>query len=102
MQIDKFKTPNYDIYLTKTQINQIGIGKRVTINKTQLKKNGGFLPFLISLWTLLGLVPATGVSSWTSKIVLDKITGEWIRHPFENKQRSGLEKNLMERSNNKM
>ena len=30
LQIDKSKTPNYDIYLTKTQINQIGNSKRIT------------------------------------------------------------------------
>ena len=36
LQIDKSKTPNYDIYLTKTQINQIGNDKRITISKTQL------------------------------------------------------------------
>ena len=29
-QIDNLKCPNYDIYLTKTQINQIGNSKRIT------------------------------------------------------------------------
>ncbi|GFY22239.1 uncharacterized protein TNCV_3298821 [Trichonephila clavipes] len=46
LQIDKTKTPNYDMSLTPTQITQIGKGKLITISKTQLKKTGGFLPFL--------------------------------------------------------
>ena len=29
LQIDKSKIPNYDIYLTKTQINQIGHGRKL-------------------------------------------------------------------------
>ena len=34
LQIDKSKSPNYGIYLTKTQIHQIGNGKRIIISKT--------------------------------------------------------------------
>ena len=49
LQINKTKNSNYYIYLKKTQINQIGNGKRATIKKTELKKNGGFFPFLVPL-----------------------------------------------------
>ena len=71
LQIDKTKAPNHEMYLTKTQINQINNGKRITVSKTQLKKNGGFLPFLIPILT--GLL--SGTAGWGAKKLLDKVTG---------------------------
>jgi len=79
LQIDNSKSPNYEIYLTKTQINQINKGKRINISKTQLKKNGGFLPFLIPILTSLGLGAASGLGAWGSKKVLDKISGSGFK-----------------------
>lgn len=75
LQIDKNKSPNYDILLTKTQINQIKNGKRITISKSELKKFGGFLPFLLPLLTSLALGTASGAAGWGTKKILDKISG---------------------------
>lgn len=75
LQIDKSKTPNFDLHLTATQINQIDKGKRIKISKTQLKKNGGFLPFLVPLLSTLALGAASGAAGWGTKKVLDKISG---------------------------
>lgn len=82
LQIDKTKAPNYDIHLTPTQINQIGKGKRITISKTQLKKTGGFLPFLapfipalIAGAKALALGAASGAAGWGAKKALDKMSG---------------------------
>ncbi|GFU20151.1 uncharacterized protein TNCV_2557411 [Trichonephila clavipes] len=82
LQIDKTKTPNYDMHLTPTQITQIGKGKRITISKTQLKKTGGFLPFLapflpalIAGAKALALGAASGAAGWGAKKALDKISG---------------------------
>ena len=99
-QIDKSKCPNYDIYLTKTQINQINNGKRITFSKTQLKKNGGFLPFLAALIPALTTaaklaVPAlaTGaLSGLASSAVQKKMKGNGIYQPFENTKGSGSKK----------
>lgn len=95
LQINNSKTPNYEMYLTKTQINQINKGKRITISKTQLQKNGGFLPFLIPILTSLGLGAASGLGAWGTKKVLDKVSGKGIRQPFEGsgcKKKRGKEK----------
>ena len=70
LRIDKSKTPNCDIYLIKTQIKQIGNGKRNTISKARLKKKRGFLPFLIPLLILVGLEATTGVGAWQCKTVI--------------------------------
>ena len=82
LQIDKTKPSNYDIYLTQTQIAQIGKGKRITVSKTQLKKIGGFLPFLapfipalIAGAKALALGAASGAAGWGAKKALDKISG---------------------------
>ena len=79
LQIDKTKASNYDIYLTPTQINQIGKGKRITITKTQLKKTGGFLPFLIPALIAgakaLALGAASGAAGYGAKKALEKISG---------------------------
>ncbi|GBN77988.1 hypothetical protein AVEN_7240-1 [Araneus ventricosus] len=82
LQIDKTKAPNYDMYLTPTQLTQIGKGKRITISKTQLKKTGGFLPFLapfipalIAGAKALALGAASGAAGWGAKKALDKISG---------------------------
>lgn len=84
LQIDKSKSPNYDIYLTKTQINQINQGKRITISKTSLKKNGGFLPFIIPILTSLGLGAVSGVGAYGAKKALDKITGSGCKKKKKN------------------
>lgn len=91
LQIDNSKPPNYEMYLTKTQINQISKGKRINISKTQLDKNGGFLPFLIPILTSLGLGAASGAAGWGTKKILDKISGSGVFQPWENKG-SGLKK----------
>ena len=49
LQIDKSKTLNYVIYLTKIQINQIGNGKRIKISKTQ-RKMENLAVFNIFIW----------------------------------------------------
>ncbi|GFV34667.1 uncharacterized protein TNCV_1449711 [Trichonephila clavipes] len=86
-QIDKTKTPNYDMHLTPTQI---GKGKRITLSKTQLKKTGDFLPFLapflpalIAGAKALALGAASGAASWGAKKALDKISGSGCKkNPF--------------------
>lgn len=75
LQIDKTKQPNHDIYLTKTQIKHLQDGKRITISKTQLKKLGGFLPFLLPILAALGTGTLSGVAGWGAKKVLDKVAG---------------------------
>ncbi|GBN44205.1 hypothetical protein AVEN_148427-1 [Araneus ventricosus] len=85
LKIDKTKAPNYDMYLTPTQITQIGKRKRITTSKTQLKKTGGFLPFsapfmhycpaLFPGAKALALGAASGAAGWRSKKTLDKISG---------------------------
>lgn len=79
LQIDKTKVPNYEMYLTQTQLTQIGKGKRITISKTQLKKTGGFLPFLIPALIAgakaLALGAASGAAGYATKKVLDKVSG---------------------------
>ncbi|GFW62175.1 uncharacterized protein TNCV_1686061 [Trichonephila clavipes] len=82
LQIDKIKTPNYDMHFTSTQITQIGKGKRITISQTQLKKTGGFFPFLapflpelIAGAKALALGAASGADGWGAKKALDKISG---------------------------
>ena len=86
LQIDRTKAPNYDIYLTPTQINQIGKGKRISISKTQLKKTGGFLPFLIPALIAgakaLALGAASGAAGWGVKKALDKVSGSGKKKPF--------------------
>ncbi|GFR17226.1 uncharacterized protein TNCT_317981 [Trichonephila clavata] len=73
------KPPNHEMYFTKTQINQINKGKKIKISKTQLNKNGGFLPFLIPILTSLGLGAASGAAGWGAKKILDNITGSGAR-----------------------
>lgn len=82
LQVDKAKPSNYEIYLTQTQITQIGKGKRITISKTQLKKTGGFLPFLapfipalIAGAKALALGAASGAAGFGAKKALEKISG---------------------------
>ena len=159
LKIDKSEKPNYDLPLTKTQINQISKGKRILISVAQLRKiqrnsekhggallknilsqikpeiynelvkhldipkvleeikkhtfgsgnvsysnikkqYGGLLPeffnildkfkkqqpklfrgfllFLISILTSLGLGAASGVGAWGTKKNLDKLTGSGV------------------------
>ena len=85
LQISKSKTPNFDIHLTKTQINQIDNGKRITISKSQLK--GGFLPFLAALLpTLLTAAkfaaPAIATGA-LSGLASKAVQGKGLRHPHE-------------------
>lgn len=79
LQIDKNKPPNYDMYLTQTQIKHIANGKRIKISMTQLKKNGGFLPFLIPILIAgakaLAIGATSGAAGWVAKKGLDKISG---------------------------
>ena len=79
LQIDKTKAPNHEIYLTPTQISHIGKGKRISISRTQLKKTGGFLPFLIPALIAgakaLALGAASGAAGWGVKKALDKVSG---------------------------
>lgn len=82
LQVDKAKPSNYEIYLTQTQITQIGKGKRITISKTQFKKTGGFLPFLapfipalIAGAKALALGAASGAAGFGAKKALEKISG---------------------------
>lgn len=53
------------------------------MSKIQLMKHGGFLPFLILFLSSLGLGAATGILPWSSKNILDKISGRGIRQSFE-------------------
>jgi hypothetical protein len=75
LQIDRSKSPNHDLHLTKTQKEQILKGKRITLSKTQLEKTGGFLPFLAPLLGLLATGAATGAASWGTQKLLNKATG---------------------------
>ena len=66
---------NVHLYLTETQINRLNKGSpvRVTLSRTQLEKNGGFI---ITIPTLLaGIGAAAGIASaaaTTAKAVLQK------------------------------
>lgn len=79
LQIKYNKTPNYDIKLSKTQIDQVGKGKRITIN-------GGFLPALIPLLLTAAKFAApaiaTGALSGLASSVVQK-NARGLRHPFE-------------------
>ncbi|GBM21707.1 hypothetical protein AVEN_260917-1 [Araneus ventricosus] len=82
LKIDKTKVPNYDMYLTPTQITQIWKRKQITISKTKLKKTGCFLPFsalfipaLFAGAKSLALGAASGAAGWGAKKTLDKISG---------------------------
>lgn len=99
LQINQSKPPNYDIFLTKTQINQINNGKRITISKTQLKKKGGFLPFLAPLLPAilagtkaLATGAATALGAYGTKKAIEKLSGKGIYHPFETKKGLGCKK----------
>ncbi|GFU97772.1 uncharacterized protein TNCV_2532451 [Trichonephila clavipes] len=70
------------MHLTPTQINQIGKRKRINISQTQLKKTGGFLPFLAPFLPALivgakalALGAASGAVGWGGRKALDKISG---------------------------
>ena len=75
LRIKKYAPPNHEMYLTPTQIARIIRGKEITISKTQLKKNGGFLPFLMPLLAALDTGVASGAAGWGTKKLLDKIAG---------------------------
>ena len=51
LRLNSKQSPNFQLLLTPTQINQLSKGKDITISKTQINKQpsqlGGFLPFLI-------------------------------------------------------
>lgn len=89
LRINRFASPNYDILLTATQISQIAKGKEITLSKTQLAKNGGFLPFLFPLLAALGTGVASGAAGWGTKKVLDKIAGQGV---IQNWEGQGLKK----------
>lgn len=87
LQIDANKPPNFDMYLTKTQLGQLSKGKRITISKSQLKKNGGFLPFLAPILATIATGALSGAAGWGTKKILDKTTGgsivsQLIQHPL--------------------
>lgn len=75
LQIDSTLPPNNDLYLTETQVGQINKGKRITISKTQLRKTGGFLPFLVPALAALATGTLSGAAGWGTKKLLDKATG---------------------------
>ena len=75
LRINPYAPPNHEMYLTPTQIIRIHKGKQITVSKTQLKKNGGILPFLIPLLAALGTGVASGAAGWGTKKILDKIAG---------------------------
>jgi len=89
LQIKKEMPANYTMNLTKTQIKHINDNKRITISKTQLKQNGGILPFLIPLLGALATGVASGAAGWGTKKALDKISGSGSK-----KKISGTQQNL--------
>ena len=59
--------PNFELYLTKTQINKLKKGpRRIELSPTQLTKNGGFIFTLGSI--LAGIGAAAGIASAASNI----------------------------------
>ena len=81
----------HPMYLSKLQNNNIdksikmGKGVRITLSKTQLnkmKKNGGFLQFLLPLLPTLGTALATGALSglagWGVGKIADKAMGNGL------------------------
>lgn len=83
LRINKAKPPNHDIYLTKTQIGQLRKGKDITLSKTQLKKNGGFLPFLAPILATIATGALSGAAGWGTKKILDKATGSGVLQNWE-------------------
>lgn len=86
LQIDRTKPANYDMHLTQTQLAQITKGKRITVSKSQLKKTGGFLPFLAPLIPALiagakalALGAASGAAGYGAKKALEKIAGSGLK-----------------------
>lgn len=73
LQINTIEFPT-TIYLTKIQLGKLGKGKRITLCKTQLKKNGGFSPFLIPFLTTLATGALSSAAGWRAKKILDKTT----------------------------
>lgn len=70
--------------MLKTLLGQLGKGKRITLSKTQLKKFGGFLPFLIPLLTTLatgalrGAPKKSGVlQNWERRDIIPQL----LNHP---------------------
>jgi len=95
LQINKSKSPNHEMLLTQTQIKQVGQGKRIKISKTQLKKNGGFLPFLIPILLAAGKAIASGAlagaAGYGVKKVLDKVSGSGCCKKKTSRKRSDSE-----------
>ena len=75
LRINRYATPNYEMFLTPTQIVRIGNDKQISVSKNQLIKNGGFLPFLLPLLAALGTGVASGAAGWGTKKILDKVAG---------------------------
>ena len=71
----KHQPPNYTLKLTKTQINRINNGKRITLSVNQVKQHGGFLPFLMPLLGALATGVASGAAGWGTRKALNKISG---------------------------
>lgn len=97
LQINTSKAPNHDLYLTQTQIEQLKKGKRIKISKTQLEKNGGFLPFLIPILTTLATGALSGAAGWGAKKIMDKVSGSGCKG--KKKKGKGVLQNWESRTN---
>lgn len=83
------KTPNTDLMLTTSQINNILKAKRenkavdIKLSKTQLEKSGGFLPLLIGLASaaapFIAKAAATGALGYAGSKIAQKVVGKGVK-----------------------
>ena len=99
--IDPQVRGNFQLYLTKTQINKLQKGKpaQITLSKTQLIKNGGFIFSIPAI--LAGIGAAAGIATGIAKTVnekkhQDKMEAEQKRHNLAmEKKGKGVNKQSM-------
>ena len=97
ISIDPIVRGNFQLYLTKTQIEKLKKGKPVHIklSKSQLIKNGGFLFTIPAI--LAGLGTAAGIATGIAKTVndkkyQDKMEAETKRHNLAMEAKSRIKK----------
>ena len=79
------KTPNTELMLTTSQINNILKAKRenkavdIKLSKTQLEKSGGFLQFLAPFVPTIIKGALTGVAGYVGSKAAQKVVGKGVK-----------------------